>query len=231
MVRAAAVYLRKENVDPKDFTTHVKGLKPRNVRLHPDDPNDFDDILRECMEKEKWNHFNHTPFFATLGEFVNYEKLEASYIKSFAQHNAKMKIVDWLEKKRPLKEVKQEVLTRRFQDYKRLSAQLEGIKIEETTVSYFKKVWEIFSEAFDLPAMEYILYSIAIGSIIVTWLIPAYLRIEEQIKTNIPYNEEFFKRFNIVCIMIDDEPIYNKVCCNGTNSFISHHNYEITNGE
>ena len=235
VVCAAADYLLQANIDPKTFTDHVNMLRPVDKRLCPNDPNNFKNILNECLIQKNWDCLNYNSFFVILRRFVEAEatKLEKDYMILVGKYSATMKIKEWLEKTKQWKKVKDEVIEHHSRNHKRLSARLHGIKIEETTVAYFKDLWGKLLDRFTLPSMDYILYSIEISSITVTWLIPVDPRIEEQIRKLIPYNEEFFKRFNIVCIMINEEPIY-KVSCNGTIItivIISQHNYEVTNSE
>ena len=218
VVREATSLLEKESIDPIEFTDLVQELNAENGPPFPGDPpNNFKIILIRCGEKGKWDYRNPHVLFTALTNFYETqdagEKLEIDYLQSVAHHSATMTIGKWLQTTEKWRKFNEKVVKHHVRKHSNLAAKLEGIKINETTVAYLETLWKKVKLVFELPELDYILYSIEIGSIIVTWLIPADPWIEEKIKKFIPLREHFLKRFNIVCIMINGKKIYSQVCC------------------
>ena len=217
VVHEATNLLQNESIDPIQFTDRVKALEPNNGPIFSGDhPSDFKTILEECGRKGRWDYREYHVLFCALKDFHKIKErakeLEIDYIVSVTHHSAAMTITKWLQTTEKWRELNKEVVKHHVLNYSKLSTKLEGVNIDDTTVAYFEEIWELIRIEFKLPTLEYILYSIETGSIIVSWLIPAEPWIEEQIKKSIPLREHFLKRLGIVCIMINGRTIYSQVC-------------------
>ena len=195
-------------VSAKDFRTFAKGFfSPANFIKNTANVREIFDAI---TEHKQWNYRNHYSLEEVLHNFkIAIEKLQ-EYNQSLSHFNVTTKIKDWIEKNNLDKKHSHDLPgTQSSHDCSKLSLKLKPHMVTEKTLQYVQDLWkDIAKRLLELPNLDAVLAHIQVGCVFITWLIPTDLNVSRRIRDRVSTNEDFFSKWEIVFIMVNDKCIY-----------------------
>ena len=141
------------------------------------------------------------------------QKMLDDYSQLLHSFNVTTSIVDLINKKNL--DERDFIMTNSvpFPDYSKLSVKLYPYKVTDKTLQDVKQLWEDIARNLQMPDLDAVLCGVKEGCVLISWLILASEEMKYLIRRRVSCCEEFFRRWNIVQFMLNDECIYQEQVC------------------
>ena len=211
LLRRVRLALEENKVTTEDVCTILVGMFGEDCIPKS---NSLEEIISAVTKKGLWNYMHHSPVEELLHNLIPHHKsLIRQYKEHLSGYEATTTLIDYIKyTKVDSRDGSNEIP---LGDYNKSHYQQLRVKLDIErnitllSLKYVQDLWEQFAEEFHIPFLTALINKIDRGCIEITWLVSS--DVAKKIAKSANKSIHFFKENDIVCVALDDNPIYDQL--------------------